>query len=776
MTNYLRTPMPLRALNQWVNWRYEETDHRAKWTKIPFVPCTETHANVVDPATWRSFSDAVEHVDKYNGIGFVLTANDPFFVIDLDITDNPEWMAVQTKVREGFQTYQEISPSGRGLHILGMGSVAAGRRRAAIEVYSSARYITVTGDVFLDLPLTDCQFKLNILWAELSKNNENIVAAADQPQRYSDQEVLDKSSKAYGALKFHDLFYGKWEPYYPSQSEADYAFIDMIAFFSRNKEQIERIFMGTQLGQRKKAQRKDYVGRMIYMAFDNFSTPLDFEAYQAKANAAYIELKQEQTVMPEQANGHNYEPIDQSELTLPPGLLGNLAKYFYESSYRPMKEAALVAALGVMAGLCGRAYNTSTAAGLNLYLMFVARTGMGKDEMSKAIGRLQDILVTPTMAPGSICIPAFMEFFGPGEISSNTALVKRLQDRRSFVSLVGEFGLMLSQISDQRATQPQKSLLRAFLHVYNKSGKGSALDPMVFADEGKNTLLIKSPSFSIIGEGTPESFYEKIDERLIAAGLIPRFIIIEYSGNRPIPNEAGLGLPIPSQVLADIAQLTTISLGLNERNEVIPVGLTADAKELENKFNYECDHILNSAKGVRAEIWNRAHLNTLKIACLVAIGINPHNPIVTAEVWNWAASLVGRSVHALQKRFESGEIGQSVHTSDNAMASEVLHRVNDWLRFPFEKFRGRYKTKPAQLELVERMHNDKIVPYLYLQNTLSSRAPFSLDRMGGTAALKRTLQTLVDCGELIQIPTQEIGMRYGGRLVAYRIRLPGETL
>jgi hypothetical protein len=50
-------------------------------------------------------------------------------------------------------------------------------------------------------------------------------------------------------------------------------------------------------------------------------------------------------------------------------------------------------------------------------------------------------------------------------------------------------------------------------------------------------LQLLSPAFSILGESTPERFYGALNEDMISEGLLPRFLLIEYKGNRPPLNE-----------------------------------------------------------------------------------------------------------------------------------------------------------------------------------------------------------------------------------------------
>src|SRR6185437_14748582 len=68
----------------------------------------------------------------------------------------------------------------------------------------------------------------------------------------------------------------------------------------------------------------------------------------------------------------------------PPGLLGQIAQFIYKASDYPCYEIALAGAIGLMAGICGRTYNVSRT-GLNLYVVFLAVTGTGKESASSGI-------------------------------------------------------------------------------------------------------------------------------------------------------------------------------------------------------------------------------------------------------------------------------------------------------------------------------------------------------------------------------------------------------
>lgn len=83
-------------------------------------------------------------------------------------------------------------------------------------------------------------------------------------------------------------------------------------------------------------------------------------------------------------------------MVMPPGLLAKIADYVYFQSYLPNQSIANFAAIAWLSGVSGRAYNTYTGAGLNQYMLMLARTGIGKDEIAKGNSRL--IAALPPLA------------------------------------------------------------------------------------------------------------------------------------------------------------------------------------------------------------------------------------------------------------------------------------------------------------------------------------------------------------------------------------------
>jgi putative DNA primase/helicase len=145
-------PEELTERPQWVCWRLEERDE--KLTKVPYTPGTLRRASSTDLMTWKTFDEVASAYERseppYGGIGFVFCSADPFVGIDIDNCRNPKtgeiapWAQnIIDRVQAG---YIEISPSGRGIHIIVEGRVRdGGMRKGPIEMYSRGRFFTITG-------------------------------------------------------------------------------------------------------------------------------------------------------------------------------------------------------------------------------------------------------------------------------------------------------------------------------------------------------------------------------------------------------------------------------------------------------------------------------------------------------------------------------------------------------------------------------------------------------------------------------------------------------
>lgn len=787
--NFNAIPEELRELNCWCLWKYEDIGAK-KPTKVPYQP-NGKHADVTDARTWASFQDVFNcfNAGGYSGIGFIFSVNHPYFVIDLDDTQGDQQaFERQLKIYKEFDTYSELSPSGRGIHLIGIGKVPSGRRRNFIEVYSSERYITFTGHVHNHKPIKDCQEILTQLWEQMGGTVNNIVYDGNAPETATDQEILTRALNAFNGDKFEVLLNGQWESIYQSQSEADYAFIDIIAFYTQNKAQIARIFRASKLGQRQKAKRNDYVDRMILQSFDKMLPPIDFDGFKnaldeikAKGSVAQrlvpaahngsdvgsnpaattnspLAQSVERGTLTAKVSGSNPEGVATSTIPLPPGLIGHIAQFIYSAAPRPVPEIALTGALGLMAGICGKAYNISNS-GLNQYILLLAKTGMGKEGMAAGIDKL--------ISAVKMSVPTATEFIGPAYISSGQALVKHIHDNPCFVSILGEFGLRVQAMSGDTASAHERMLKQVLLEVYQKSGSTDIFRPSIYADKEKNTTSTIGPAFSILGESVPSTFYNSLTEEMIVEGLLPRFLLIEYNGVRVELNKHAAMVQPAFQLVEMVAQLAANCKQLMHNNKTINVRMDETAQRLADDFDsFTTAKINQTSNEVVLNLWNRAHLKALKLAALIAVGVNPFDPIVIQEYIVWAINMVQTDIIRLAGKFETGEVG--TNTGENKQQKEILRVVQEYIKKDYseiEMYMGG-GINPAQRHV---MHSNRVIPYSYINKRLITQPAFKNDRLGATNAIKRAIQILVESDKLREVSRHEMQTKFGSTQRAFVI-------
>ncbi len=747
-------PQELRSLNQWCLWKFEDVG-AAKPTKVPYQPNGQL-ANVNSPSTWSTFVEVFNcyMAGRYDGIGFIFSDTDPYSFIDLDDAEGDSAIIERhLKVFHEFDSYSEISPSGKGLHIIVKGKIAAGRRRSKIEIYSSQRYATMTGNVYNGkVTINERQSLLSLLWEQMGSGPvAQSLYKGDDKETDDDATIIKRATDAVNGERFVALHNGEFQALYTSQSEADFAYIDIIAFYTQNRLQIARIFRSSKLGQRDKAKRKDYVEGMITRSFDRMMPLIDFDgmknALETKLSRTVAQRLEPAAHNSKDAGSNPAGPTIIQSNDPPPGLLGEIAQFIYAQAPRPVPEIALAGAIGLLAGVVGRAYNFR-GTGLNQYVLVLAKTGRGKEAAAIGIDKLMNAV--------KFQVPTSPGFRGPGDINSGQALVKYINHTsRCFVSVIGEFGITIDRISQPYANSADKMLYKLLLDLYNKSGFGQTVQASIYSKKEDSVGVTEAPAVTILGESTHKLFYGTLTEDMIAAGLLPRFLIIDYDGERVPNNENAFLVQPPFTLVERFASLIAHCESIMANNKVIEVKCHDDAAELLRKFDKMADFKINSARDdVVAELWNRAHMKVSRLSALIAVGINMIEPNITIEFVNWAINLVQTDIRILSSRFESGEVGSSSH--EIKQAKEIIRIIKEYTNLDYAKVQ-KYVSDKWSLQ----MHQDKVIPYVYLNKRLTAASVFRLDRAGATIALKRAIQNLVDSDRLKELGKVWVNEKYG---------------
>lgn len=260
-----------------------------KTDKIPLTPTGEA-ADAHNPANWLSWQEAHERAvawgEEVYGVGFVLTAADPFWCLDFDncVQADGSWSQLLQDVAAqlGDGVAWEVSQSGKGAHAWGRGPVPPHAKKnvaLGMELYTELRFI------LLSRPLSgNMDVECRGIAAVAHRYFPAKVASAqaeEGPPRLVDEEVVRRMLASQGStaaifgggvhlrhLWERDL--GALRQRWPADNEdgfdrssADAALASHLAFWTgRNAAQMRRLMLQSGL-RRDKYDREDYLDRTI---------------------------------------------------------------------------------------------------------------------------------------------------------------------------------------------------------------------------------------------------------------------------------------------------------------------------------------------------------------------------------------------------------------------------------------------------------------------------------------------------------------------------------
>lgn len=767
---YKNIPIELQRTPHWVMWAYEEVN--GKPTKVPYTP-EGRHASVTNPRTWSNFAQVLEATDRFDGIGFVLSKANPYAFIDLDHTDDDVERRKQYDIFAQFaDTYAEISPSGKGLHIIAKASIPKGRKKSWLEIYSDNRFMTITGNVYNNKPITDCNTRFNNIYNQLTEREiyiDNNVG--DTEETYTDEYVLETLFTGLNGDKWRDLWGGDWSGYYKSQSEADLAFVNVLCFYSRNREQIARLFAQSQLGERDKASRSDYINNLITKSFDRTLPQLNLDKIAAKVreiseknnrkgirlnllqefkeiksaiNLAEITSTKEAQIDLLDINANYDISLNDNFDELPEGIVKEIAKFVYQQSPRPIKEIAQVTALAFMSGVCGRSYNVS-GTGLNAYYVLLAMSGLGKETMQKGIEKIINSIL-PTQ-------PNADKFMGLSELVSGQGLLRYFNEKSEcFITVQGEFANLMKRMVAQNAPSHMIVLKKMLLDLYNKSGYGNKLQGIAYSDSKNNIGYINSPALTLLGESVPEVFYQTLSDGLAEEGLISRLLIYEAQSLRPLMNYNHANVNVPEKLRNALQILLTNCLTLNSLNNVINVDMDDNVKLELEKYDVATNEVINSTRDdIKRQIVTRNHLKIMKMAALFAIGDNFYKPKISMTHFLYAQRLVTKSSDLIIRKYEMEEIGNFIG-SQNKQMSALENLIGEIICKP-ETFKG----------MSYEMRKDFVIPHKLISEKLKHNTHYKRSQnmlKNSAMIIRENIYALIEQGLIYEVPKIDVLKKY----------------
>ena len=272
---------PLALREQFVTWYAQpRSGHPGKFDKIPCSWATGVPCDAQDPANWTSAACALAMAPTYDrgcgsGAGFVFTAADPFFFLDIDgaLQADGTWSPVAQELAARFAgAAVEVSHSGTGLHIFGTYAALPGHgtrhKPHHLELYTSGRFVALTGYHAAGDAGLDCTAALA---ATIAQYFPPPVHVAGAPQEWTtgpvpewsgptDDDELVRRALAAASRSVAGAFGGKgtfadlWAGNVPDdgRSEADQSLANHLAFWTgKDCERIERLMRRSALAREK---------------------------------------------------------------------------------------------------------------------------------------------------------------------------------------------------------------------------------------------------------------------------------------------------------------------------------------------------------------------------------------------------------------------------------------------------------------------------------------------------------------------------------------------
>ena len=383
------------------------------------------------------------------------------------------------------------------------------------------------------------------------------------------------------------------------------------------------------------------------------------------------------TPEPEAANEDHDWDID-----WPPGVVGEMAKYLYRISSRPVKQFAIAKALYILGGMAGQRYNIE-GFGLNLYMMVVGNSGTGKGEARRGAKRIYG-------AYGDLAQDAsgVSEVYDNNFPASESGLRKMFETRGSKAIYREDADALLESMTSTQPGSNGDKLRGALSEFYDQSGAGLNMGAVRYAKAEDSTGMVQSPALTLGLDLQVDPFKRFLGHGIIlSTGIAARFIYVTRYGLRShaqYGREAEMPLPM-------LDQLKTIWNGLRvQAAGVTDVQWQPSAKDAFYKMDWDITERIRRGKA-EEDLLNRAHMNAARVAACLAVGLNQIAPVVTDALFAWAKRFVMLGYEDCLGILGRGEAG----AGENVRVAKAVRAVYEYIKMTPETRVSTYKVPRA---------------------------------------------------------------------------------
>jgi hypothetical protein len=636
-------PAELTALRQWVNWK--TTVRGDLPTKVPMRP-NGSPAKSNSPDTWTTFDAVVKahRSRKFDGIGFVFSADDDFCGIDLDACRDPQTGSIAEWAKTiiaSFATYSEVSPSKTGVKLFCKGKVPGGKgkkieihnvpraagKSPAVELYDRGRYFAVTGKI-----VSGCPGECRAAQAEIDALFQQYFAPRLKTAGARSPEIARGCSSADNRVERCRNYVAKMPAAVSGKGghNATYSVACEIFRFGLSEGDARAVLQF--YNQRCDPEWSDH----------ELQHKLDSAQREVMGSGEFgCRLLDGRNVRPAHGRLHANpdaliagQKIDPGVYSIP-GFIDSVVEYTLSTAPYPNRPLAFCGALALLSVLVGRKVRGPTGLLTNLLVLGLANSGSGKDH--------------PRQVNARILVQAEMGNRISGRIASGQGLEDVVYEEPAHLFQIDEFDSTLIAIN--KPSDAIGSEIAARLMELYSAAQSTYLMRVKAKKADDNRRSIQHPHVSLFATCIPSNFYSNLTPKLLSNGLVARMLVIE-SGER------GRGQSVKfKEIPQSIINTAEYWRHFNPDDRPQEIEHDDDATAIfeaarrltEDRYD-DCQRDGDNAGcSIWARVWEHAH----KLATLYACSQDYRTPFVGEEAAMWATKFA--ESHATWLLSEIGE-------------------------------------------------------------------------------------------------------------------------
>ena len=324
-----------------------------------------------------------------------------------------------------------------------------------------------------------------------------------------------------------------------------------------------------------------------------------------------------------------------SDYIMPPGLLGDLAKYIYDSSPQPHVVLSIGAAISIMALLQSQKCMTEDGINPNIYVVTLAASGSGKSFPFKMIMSILNCIGCGHLISNK---PAS----GPGLIS---ALHRR---KGRLLAAIDEFGAIFSALMATDTSGYQKDIIPKMLTLFSQSDSQYNDEELSDRDKQREPRIIHKPHLIVYGTSVPDNFYSAVNTDYSINGFLARLLVLQgIDVHTPYKESMDLVQEMPENLKNSLKNWAydPINIWYTDSPDYydfapIKIPYELEARKLLHKFRDEVTEIAIDADKKGDKFKESVYRRNFEMASKLALLARTNSEYIDKSAVDWATTLM----------------------------------------------------------------------------------------------------------------------------------------